>query len=456
MAMNVRAAVLVSFGFIMSLCATVYYNRAPIIEGTALAGEAENLDHNPSTMPRRALPSVAAPQFRQSSPVESEIAANRSRPGLLTAVGNEIEPRKSNNDALPPLANSLVVHTPVQRTDEIVNAAEFVTKPTPIANAQDDQVLLPAHGRNAGAQQQPIATVVPVVAGGAETGRGQDQSKQSSDATGGSSYVVRSGDNLTKIAKRELKDSSPGAVAAILAANPELKGKPDKIIVGQRLNLPQLASPLTNDRPIVEANPQVDSKPALKGAAVERPSTPSKTKNAPADTKRIASAGDQDSKPSDVVKSTKSKSKTPSKKDRAVATKSDSRTSPSGPAKKTRVADASGTKAAENRSRQGVDADAAKTKANAMMKNDSGTTPGLKPITRASSTPDAVAANKTTKVGPDTMNSAGQPSRATAKRATDDQRKQAPPPQRSKKTDVAAAQTDSRDKSAGLKRLTAR
>jgi len=55
-------------------------------------------------------------------------------------------------------------------------------------------------------------------------------------------YRVRRGDSLTKIARREWRSADPKLVRALLQANPQLKDHPNRILVGQELTIPDLAS----------------------------------------------------------------------------------------------------------------------------------------------------------------------------------------------------------------------
>ncbi len=51
-------------------------------------------------------------------------------------------------------------------------------------------------------------------------------------------YVVRSGDNLTKIARRTLKDDSHAAVRKLYEANRDRLDNPDHLSVGMKLRIP--------------------------------------------------------------------------------------------------------------------------------------------------------------------------------------------------------------------------
>lgn len=51
-------------------------------------------------------------------------------------------------------------------------------------------------------------------------------------------YTVKPGDTLVRIARRELQSGSPEAVQRILDANPALKARPDRVLVGTELVMP--------------------------------------------------------------------------------------------------------------------------------------------------------------------------------------------------------------------------
>jgi len=60
-------------------------------------------------------------------------------------------------------------------------------------------------------------------------------------STGQSTYTVKPGDTLSKIAQAQLGD--PGAYTDIFNANRDLLSDPNKIVPGQVLKIPQTAKP---------------------------------------------------------------------------------------------------------------------------------------------------------------------------------------------------------------------
>ena len=65
--------------------------------------------------------------------------------------------------------------------------------------------------------------------------------KTTPGSTGQSTYTVKPGDTLSKIAQAQLGD--PGAYTDIFNANRDLLSDPNKIVPGQVLKIPQTAKP---------------------------------------------------------------------------------------------------------------------------------------------------------------------------------------------------------------------
>ena len=63
--------------------------------------------------------------------------------------------------------------------------------------------------------------------------------RSGSSSTANKVYVVKAGDSLSKIAKREYGDATKWP--AIFEANRDILQDPDKIFPGQKLNIPPLA-----------------------------------------------------------------------------------------------------------------------------------------------------------------------------------------------------------------------
>lgn len=451
--MKLPAAVLISTGMIFGLCTMVYQNRTPIIEGTASAAEPSGNGVRTDDRPtRRALPSNGAPQFRQSSPVEAEIAANRARPGVLMASA-PIEPRNSEAPPLPPLAHSAAVHTPVMRVREVVSDHEFVPRPEPEPTHHPDEVLLatrrtesadPQSGRDTLPAQSPETTVVVT---------GQGAGAQNSEHRAGSTYVVRAGDNLSRIAKRELRSDSPVTLAAIVALNPTLKGRPDKIVVGQKLSLPPVAgvhSEKGSSRVVHGAAPESS---ADRITPVNSPSRGELTKRVDAPGKSRSNATVGRKAASDKTTAAKNAEKPPTgKSDTAVAQakptgKNAARHSPS----MSRSAKQTGgaAKAAGENDKKVASAKESRTGPTRTTVQKS-----TQKVVQAQER--SAARNGTLDGVPDTIKAVE--AKPGLKPVADGRKTQRPTPQpsRPKKMEVASGQTEPRDRTAGLKRITAR
>jgi LysM repeat protein len=90
-------------------------------------------------------------------------------------------------------------------------------------------------------------------------------------AEGGSTYVVKSGDSISKIAKKH-----GVKIAALRAANPKIKG--DKVLVGQKIVIPGASATAAAAAPAAEAAPAAP----VAAPATQEPITPSSVQPAPA------------------------------------------------------------------------------------------------------------------------------------------------------------------------------
>ena len=114
------------------------------------------------------------------------------------------------------------------------------------------------------AKSQPSMTSAPSKPKAKSKPKAETSAKVS--AAGGPTYVVQSGDSLSKIAKKQ-----GVKIAALRAANPKIKG--DKIMVGQKLVIPGAAAAAPAQAPAPAADP-IPAPPA--------PITPATVEPAPA------------------------------------------------------------------------------------------------------------------------------------------------------------------------------
>lgn len=440
MAMNVRAAVFLSGAFIISLCALVYYNRSPIIEGMAMGGEPdEAMKRAPNAPQRRGLPTMNAPRFAVDSPIESEITNNQSKPRVLTASAPDGDSTKSTQTSLPPLVNHSGMRTPDSRTPSAVSAAEFVNVAPPVTrgaghDSSADQILLPSGRAAVNPTNDAIASapegVTPV-----ETGSSR-------------AYVVKSGDNLAKIAKRELKSNSPAAIAAIVAANPILKGRADKITVGQELRLPNQATAKPDAAILAAAasrngprSPERSAAPPESQEVSKEVVTNINQRSASAETGRptVPSRG--------TVASASKKSGAKSKP--AVVAKANGRAMQTGPGASVASREAGVRSAKRGKTTQAVVDGGGRISGSVARA-------GLKSLGEsAESKGKAVVTNKTPNDAADTIKTVGLAASGPPKRVPGDSRKPTAPQSRSKKPAVAAVSND-RDQTAGLRRVATR
>lgn len=81
------------------------------------------------------------------------------------------------------------------------------------------------------------------------------------------SYVVQRGDHLSRIAKRTWNNDDARHVAALLAANPALKKRPNKLLIGEKLTIPVLADPAAQPPAVASKRPAGTSSPTVKAKA---------------------------------------------------------------------------------------------------------------------------------------------------------------------------------------------
>lgn len=224
MALNVKLAMLICLGFTSGMCWLVQQAARPIVELPSPVEPVAAWSHPQPAPP--AEPRELARRFEQDSPVV--VAAARRERLLAEAV------------APPPRIElaGFALHRP--------------GSPASQRAAKQGGVVVAAAARPRGPKRStgrpvPLALVIPtaVVSGGGsdEAARAAQPAQAAEPATPGYRTIrVRKGETLMKILRRELGRDDAAALAAVLKANPQLRGRAHRILVGEQIRLPVAGS----------------------------------------------------------------------------------------------------------------------------------------------------------------------------------------------------------------------
>ncbi|MBN2445335.1 MAG: LysM peptidoglycan-binding domain-containing protein [Phycisphaerae bacterium] len=86
-------------------------------------------------------------------------------------------------------------------------------------------------------------------------------------------YVVRRGDSLVRIARRFWSKSGPEEIELLLSANPQLAARPDRLLVGDEIVIPDRTAALSLARSTSQDGPLTPGAHAIPVAAVEAQTT---------------------------------------------------------------------------------------------------------------------------------------------------------------------------------------
>jgi len=242
MTYETRIGLLVGLVFIVMFGLVLSELMRTDIPATATAeAEAERPTELGSTIPPVAAPSAAGsrqPTARRAAP-----ARTRREPVTLTAEARAEAP--TPQPAAPRHASRPVVHT-VGPGDTLTAIARRYYGP----QHGDKHELIFRANRNVLADRSSLsvgqALVIPPLAGSPAPAPGQPHRQAASVDLGrgrrsaaARTCTVRPGDTLTRIAGRELGDSSHGAAMRIYNANRDRLSDPDRLTVGMELRIPQ-------------------------------------------------------------------------------------------------------------------------------------------------------------------------------------------------------------------------
>jgi len=237
MALSVKAALLTCLFFVGGMCWLVSQVSRPLVE---LPSPLKASDSNASVRSAEPKPSrdplALTERLERASPIaaQQERAANAHDAGALV-LDPSARPAISHVE-LPPL---LVERAPPEAPSEgaALAAAEL------LGPASQDAPLVEV------VRARPVPeAVLPLEAGSplAASAAGAGETRKPEAMRGASAveppearhYLVRRGDTLMKIVRREMKGNEPGGVALLLEANPELRERPHRLKVGEVIQIP--------------------------------------------------------------------------------------------------------------------------------------------------------------------------------------------------------------------------
>ncbi|RMF73697.1 MAG: LysM domain-containing protein [Planctomycetota bacterium] len=259
MALNVKAALLTCLFVTGGACWLVNQVARPLVELPQPVGAATAAYFSrPASQVEERPP---APQFAFATPVEAQMPERAPFVPVATVSPVERVARVPTQDRLPPLVHHVADTSPMT-TDEDWRAAQQAARATLVSQRAG------ASANQAGEREQVYTTSIAVVVDGNESSpNAQAETDEKASQT---EYVVRSGDTLFGILRRHWRRADASAVQAIVAANPQIRDRLDRIRVGEVLVIPP---PPAMDSPYVESGDVV----AAAGSAPRRPASALRT-----------------------------------------------------------------------------------------------------------------------------------------------------------------------------------
>lgn len=218
MALSVKVAFLSCFGFISGMCWLVNQVARPMIE-------------LPSPLDSPAM-AVTVPPRGPVAAANPHGAFEREAPVVVAAAETPYDSDLLHVDALPdaPAHARRVKLPPLQAAPVVVAAAE--APETVPAEPRHALAAAPARSQS----DEPLVPVVEIVAASLSGDRGGDDEART--APTGREYAVRRGDSLALIARREIGSDDPRMVDVLVAMNPQLATRRNRILVGETLRVP--------------------------------------------------------------------------------------------------------------------------------------------------------------------------------------------------------------------------
>ena len=220
MALNVKAAMFICTGFIIGLCWFVSESDLPIADAASSSGELLPVGSGGSRTaaaepaPAVTKPTAVASKFAHDNPFATQESANRAGKTEThrTVASVAVPPAERRRVALPPVAD------PAAAAEVFAAATQQPTEQSRPLGGMRLAMIMPPH-------EEPVAAPEPTQV---EVASAPEPRK----------YTVRRGDNLTRISRREFDSDDARLVALLMAVNPKLRDRPDRVLVGEQLDLP--------------------------------------------------------------------------------------------------------------------------------------------------------------------------------------------------------------------------
>ncbi|MGE0480709.1 MAG: LysM peptidoglycan-binding domain-containing protein [Phycisphaerae bacterium] len=288
MSLNVKLALVISVGFITGMCWLVNRAGRPLIEepsplhvpgGAAPGSPRGALSAQPAT--------PGASLFRRPSPVEPPRmpSAAESLPLAVATPVAVVSERPREHVALPPflassrqpaagsdasdapdrnsigerrLPPSLAALGDSARTPAGANPTSASPVSTPLTPELARSTPPPARGNDA-PPPMAVANVAPT-----------DEAPAVAPPPNQRRYTVQRGDSLAAIARREWSGRDEDGVKLLMAANPQLGGRADRIYVGEEIVIPISSSSAVPPRDVAATSDRAPSRTAADRAPASR------------------------------------------------------------------------------------------------------------------------------------------------------------------------------------------
>lgn len=294
-ALNVKIALLTCVGFTVGMCWMVSQVSRPV---ASAAGATVALNR---TAPAVATGARPADALRRGNPIDAARSAGRHQADAAitpaTRVASDAVEGKLPPVSLPRFERERGVVTLASSTVEERAATEPSTASLPPNAIEVTRVpeALVDTGNTLTAQfnrETPESNLF--------QDRGiAEPAAAEADPAPAPHYIVKSGDNLARIARQTLGSDDSAAIRALIAANPKLKSRPNKVLLGEKLNIP----PKEGGTPAVATvapKPEKSPSNTPPKTATREKSTPRVARSAPETPKAPATARNQ--KPSKSAK----------------------------------------------------------------------------------------------------------------------------------------------------------